>query len=90
MTLRLREGKLIFTTAGMHSALLPLTAGAGDATEYVFGYPPWASTPPVHKVTLRMDSDQPEVTISIPGDGDEGLNTYVYTRLAATGATPVP
>lgn len=91
MTLRLQDGALIFATAGMHSALLPLLADAGATTEYVFGDPPWAANPPVHNVSLRTGSDQqPEVTVTIPGDGDEGLITYVYTRLVATVATPVP
>ncbi|MDQ2652662.1 MAG: beta-lactamase family protein [Chloroflexota bacterium] len=91
MTLSLQDGKLIFTTAGARSALLPLLDDGGEITEYIFVDPPWASNPPGRSVSLVTGDDQrPEVTITIPGDGAEGLITYVYTRLAASEATPAP
>lgn len=91
MTLSLRDGKLMFTTAGARSALRPLVDDAGETTGYVFVDPPWAANPPAMSVALVTGSDQqPEVTLTTPGDGDEGLITYVYTRTAAAEATPAP
>ncbi len=80
MTLSLRGGKLMFTTAGTRSALLPLMNDAGETAGYVFVDPPWAANPPAMSVALVTGSNQqPEVTLTIPGDGAEGLITYVYT-----------
>jgi hypothetical protein len=91
MTLSLTGGKLIFTTAGARSALLPLLDDTGETTGYIFVDPPWAANPPGNSVSLTTGSDQqPEVTITTPGDGAEGLITYVYTKVAATESTPVP
>jgi CubicO group peptidase (beta-lactamase class C family) len=91
MSLSLQDGKLIFTTAGARSALLPLPNDAGEATEYIFVDPPWASNPPGRSISLVTSDDQrPEVTITIPGDGDEGLVTYVYAQFAVSEATPAP
>jgi CubicO group peptidase (beta-lactamase class C family) len=91
MSLSLQEGKLLFTTAGARSALLPLRDAAGEVTEYIFVDPPWASNPPGCSVAIVTSDDQrPEVAITMPGDGDEGLITYVYTQFAASEATPAP
>lgn len=91
MTLSLADGKLIFATAGARSALLPLVDDAGAITGYIFADPPWASNPPARLLALVHDDEQrPQVTITTPGDGNEGLITYVYTMLAASEATPVP
>jgi hypothetical protein len=91
MTLSLRDGKLTFTTAGTRSALLPLVDDTGESTGYVFVDPPWAANPPAMSVALVTGSDQqPEVTLTTPGDGAEGLITYVYTQTAVTAATPAP
>lgn len=91
MTLSLQDGKLIFVTEGTRSSLLPRMDDTGEVSGYVFVDPPWASNPPANSVALVVGGDQqPEVTITIPGDGDEGLITYVYTQLAAAEATPAP
>jgi CubicO group peptidase (beta-lactamase class C family) len=91
MTLSLQDGKLIFATAGARSALRPLPDNGSEITEYIFVDPPWASNPPGRSVSLFTGDDQrPEVAITIPGDGDEGLITYEYTQTAVTEATPAP
>jgi CubicO group peptidase (beta-lactamase class C family) len=90
VTLALREGELIFAAGGFRSKLRPRVDAAGTVVDYRFVDPPVARYSPPLTVTFPENADgRPRLTLTTPGDVNEGELVYPFEPVGAT-ATPAP